>query len=67
MRLKLNGYNALLAFRRIGGIMIILILGFLFLMLGSIAFESLIKTICCFLYGLTVTLDKFFSCLINLF
>lgn len=67
MRLKLNGYNALLAFRRISGIMIVLILGFLFLMLGSIAVESLIKTICCFLYGLTRTLDKFFSSLINLF
>lgn len=67
MRLKFNGYNAQLAMRRVSGIMIILILGFLFLMLGSIAVESLIKTICCFLYGLTMTLDKFFSSLINLF
>lgn len=67
MRLKLSGYNARLAIRRISGIVIILILGFLFLMLGSIAVESLIKTICCFLYGLTRTLDKFFSSLINLF
>lgn len=67
MRLKLNGYNALLAFRRISGIMIILILGFLFLMLGSIAFESLIKTICCFLYGLTMTLNKFFNFLVSIF
>lgn len=67
MRLKLNGYNALLAFRRISGIMIVLILGFIFLMLGSIAFESLIKTICCLLYGLTRILDRFFNLFISLF
>lgn len=67
MKLKLNGYNAQLTIRRFVGIMIVLILGFLFLMLGSIAVESLIKTICCFLYGLTRTLDKFFSSLINIF
>ena len=67
MRLKLSGYNVQLAIRRISGIMIVLILGFLFLMLGSIAFESLIKTICCLLYGLTRVLDEFFNLFISLF
>lgn len=67
MRLKLNGYNAQLTIRRISGIMIVLVLGFIFLMLGSIAFESLIKTICCLLYGLTRVLDKFFNLFISLF
>lgn len=67
MKLKLNGYNTQLTIRRISGIMIVLILGFIFLMLGSIAFESLIKTICCLLYGLTRILDRFFNLFISLF
>lgn len=67
MMLKLNGYNAQLTVRRIVGIMIIFALGFLFLMLSMLTFESIIKTICCFLYGLTMTLNKFFNFLVSIF
>ena len=65
--LKLNGYNAQLTVRRVVGIMIIFALGFLFLMLSMLTFESIIKTICCFLYGLTMTLNKFFNFLVSIF
>lgn len=67
MMLKLNGYNAQLTVRRVVGIMIIFALGFLFLMLSMLTFESIIKTICCFLYGLTMTLNKFFNFLVSIF
>lgn len=67
MKLKLNGYNAQLTVRRLIGIMIIVTLIFLFLMLSVLTFESIIKTICCFLYGLTMTLNKFFNFLVSIF
>lgn len=67
MKLKLNGYNAQLTVRRLIGIMIIVTLIFLFLMLSVLTFESIIKTICCFLYGFTMTLNKFFNFLVSIF
>lgn len=67
MRLKLNTYNAQLIARRVIGIMIALFMGIMLLMIISMTFSSVIKAACCFLYGITKILDKFFNFLISIF
>lgn len=67
MKLKLNTYNAQLIARRVIGIMIALFMGIMLLMIISMTFSSVIKAACCFLYGITKILDKFFNFLISIF
>lgn len=67
MKLKLNTYNAQLIARRVIGIMIALFMGIILLMIISMTFSSVIKAACCFLYGITKILDKFFNFLISIF
>lgn len=67
MRLKLNGYNAQLIARRVVGIMIVLFIGLMILMFISMVFSTAIKAGCCFLYGITKVLDKFFNFLVSIF
>lgn len=67
MKLKLNGYNAQLTIRRVVGIMAALFIGLMILMFISMVFSTAIKAGCCFLYGITKVLDKFFNFLISIF
>lgn len=67
MRFKLNSYNVQLTIRRVVGIMIAMFLGFMILMIISMTFSSVIKAACCFLYGITKILDRFFNFLISIF
>lgn len=67
MKLKLNSYNAQLIARRVVGIMIALFIGLMILMFISMVFSTAIKASCCFLYGITKILDKFFNFLISIF
>lgn len=67
MRLKLNSYNVQLTIRRVVGIMAALFIGLMILMLISMVFSTAIKAGCCFLYGITKILDKFFNFLVSIF
>lgn len=67
MKIKLNSYNAQLTIRRVVGIMAALFIGLMILMFISMVFSTAIKAGCCFLYGITKILDKFFNFLINIF
>ncbi|MFR6598639.1 MAG: hypothetical protein ACLURU_03860 [Finegoldia magna] len=67
MKLKLNTYNAQLIARRVIGIMIALFIGIMILMFISMVFSTAIKAGCCFLYGITKILDKFFNFLVSIF
>lgn len=67
MKLKLNGYNVQLTIRRVVGIMAALFIGLMILMFISMVFSTAIKAGCCFLYGITKVLDKFFNFFIGLF
>ncbi|MDU3456667.1 MAG: hypothetical protein E7F47_02030 [Peptoniphilus harei] len=67
MKLKLNSYNVQLTIRRVVGIMAALFIGLMILMFISMVFSTAIKAGCCFLYGITKVLDKFFNFFIGLF